>query len=397
MQKSNKSNKSSISNKKATGKSSGIKRGIPVGVSSKGGASLQVDYVVSSREHMATLSGNSAPFLLLGSSGTFPGYDLNPGNRLVFPWLSLVASAYEKYRFEQLSFEVVPRNPSTVSGAVYLALDYDWDDNPATNVAEFMSNRGAINSDVWTPATLNVDVRRLNEDVPWRYVADFPRTDSSQRMVYGGFLMLAIAGTSASVSFDVYVNYRVKLSLPALHSVDSTATYTLPAAKVIAAGGNGHFESLPTISGIVSVLTGVAGTPMFSGGTAPPANTAAYRIGTAGKGELTLNLQPASAGSAPNSFVTDSLFDGGVFDANGVFQGAVSTAGLASAALRYPGPDVVGDWAVAGATARAAWTLSLAALRRVFPLGVYILPYLYSAAGRTLSTSTKLTARYTEL
>jgi hypothetical protein len=67
MQKSNKSNKSSISNKKATGKSSGIKRGIPVGVSSKGGASLQVDYVVSSREHMATLSGNSAPFLLLGS------------------------------------------------------------------------------------------------------------------------------------------------------------------------------------------------------------------------------------------------------------------------------------------------------------------------------------------
>lgn len=365
---------------------------VPAGVSFKQSGSITPDHLVSGREYMFSLSGNSSSFLLLGLSGTFPGYDLNPGNRVMFPWLSLVACAYEKYRFELLEFEIVPRNPTTVSGAVYSALDYDWDDTPASSAAELMSNKGAVSSDVWTPHVMRVDARRLNEDVPWRYVADLPRTESSQRLTYGGFLMIAIAGTTVPVSFDVFVQYKIRLSLPALHAVDSSAIYTFTSPVVIGAGSTAAFPGLPAISGISSVVSGIGGIPLLAG---YPSGTPAYRVGVSGRGELSLTAKPATAGSPPSAFVTDTSLDAAITDASGVVLDYLSS--IASSISAFAGPDTPGTWATNGAVGKSSVSVSMAALRRLVPLAAYLVPRLISTAGRTLSTATTLSARYTEL
>lgn len=373
---------------------------VPAAMAAKRQDNIEADHVVQSREFIFNVSGNSAPYLLLGLSGNFPGYDLNPANRVMFPWLSQVASAYEKYRFESLSFEIVPRNPTSASGAVYAAVDYDWDDNPATTTAELMSNRGAVSGDVWTPMVLNVDIRRLNEDVPWRYIADFPRSENSQRMVYAGFFMIAIAGTASTVSFDVFARYKVRLSLPALHAIDASSTYTFPAAKVLPAATYAFPDSLPVITGIANLVAGVSGVPPMVGGGIPAgagANVPVYKLGTASKGELNLTAQVGTTGSPPSAWVTDSLLDGQLHDSAGNFLASVSTANVASVMQMFMGPDASATWATNGALGRAVYTLSLAAVRRLWPTAAYLLPFLYSSAGRTLSTSSKLTARYTEI
>lgn len=359
--------------------------------------SLPAEMVISHREFMFNLSGNSSTFLLLGSSGAFPGYDLNPGNRIMFPWLGVLSAAFEKYRFEALKFEIVPRNPTSVPGAMYAALDYDWDDTPATSVAELMSNRGAISSDVWSPSTLTVDVRRLNEDVPYRYVADFPRTDTSQRMVYGGFLMIAISGTTSSVSFDVFCEYKIRLSLPALHSIDSVSSYTLPDPVTLAAGVAQYWKYLPTLAGFAQAVVGQGGVPVFtSAGVVPPVGYPVYRLGAVNRGSISLTANPATAGSPPSSYVTDTSFNGVLFDAKGAW---VADLGSSSASFLQvnPGPDSAATWATNGALGKAGFSISLAAIRALYPLAVYLVPYIASVAGRVLSTSTKLSARYTEL
>lgn len=367
---------------------------VPAAKSATRSTQIAADHVVAGRELMASVSGNSAAFLLLGSSGVFPGYDLNPGNRTMFPWLSLVASAYEKYRFETLEFEVVPRNPTSSAGAVYAALDYDWDDNPATTANELMSNRGAISSDVWSPSKFAVDIRRLNEDVPWRYVADFPRSDSSQRMVYGGFFMIGIAGTAAAVSFDIFVNYRVKFSLPALHSLDSSSSMTFPLIKTLSAAVMGFFDTLPSVTGINTVIAGQSGAPIMGGYS----NMPAYKIGTASKGTLSLVANPATAASPPSTYVADTVFGGQVYDAVGTALAQIdSTPGLVSASQFPQGPETGATWATNGALGRASYSISLAVLRKMLPQAVYLVPYLFSTAGRVLSTASKLSSRYTEL
>lgn len=367
---------------------------VPAAKGAKRNDVISGEHTVQSREFVANLSGNSSGFLLLGVSGSFPGYDLNPGNQVVFPWLSLIAAAYEKYRFEDLSFELVPRNPTSAAGAVYMALDYDWDDTPATTLNELMSNRGAVNSDVWTPCKLRVDIPRLNEDVPWRYVADFPRTESSQRMVYGGFLMVGIAGTAATVSFDLFVQYRIRFSLPALHSLDSSVTHTFTVAKTVPALGTGWFDTLPVISGIATVLSGVAGTPILGGS---PSGTPAYKIGTGSKGEFTLTLGAATAGQPPSNYPADTTFDAVLADASGNLLAYASAAGAASAAMFQQGPDSAATWSTNGALGRSLYSFSLNALRKAYPTLAFIVPYVYSVAGRVLSTSSKISARYTEL
>ncbi len=348
------------------------------------------------REFAFSLSGNSASFQLLGLSASFPGYDINPGNSQVFPWLSRVASAYEKYRFENLEFEIIPRNPTTVSGAVSTAIDYDFADEVANSPAELMSNQGAVSADVWSPCTMRVDCARMNQDLPWRYVASFPRSgpDVSERLVYGGFLMVGIAGTTTTVAFDVFVKYTVCLDLPAVHSTSSALSQALPAAQTLAAGVYTGPSILPVVAGVRKVLSGLNGVPAL--GTVLAAGSPAYDVGSVQKGNLSFTAKLATAGSPPSAYGADTAVDASCFDANGVSLGPISsTSPLLS--IPFPGPDSLATWATNGAVSNSGWSVNLADLRKLYPTLAYIAPHFFSSAGRVLSTASSVATRYVDL
>lgn len=60
-------------------------------------------------------------------------FSINPGLSQTFPWLSVMAQAWEKYRFKYLRICYLSRTGSTTIGQVLIAPDYDSaDDSPST-------------------------------------------------------------------------------------------------------------------------------------------------------------------------------------------------------------------------------------------------------------------------
>lgn len=358
-------------------------------LSSKDSANLGDGIVVRHREFVANVQGNNSVFQLLGLSAAIPGYDINPGCGTMFPWLSGIALNYEKYRFEALRFDVVPRNPSSLAGALYAGIDYDWDDIPAATEGQLMSNRGAISSDIWTKVSVPVDCARINQDMPYRYVAASAKGDSAQRQVFAGYFMIGIAGTAATVSFDIFVDYTVRLSLPALHTVDESGAVALPEKTLVAGVPNGFVDipKLPSLQ-VVTVGVDVPNVPNL-------VNAKGYRLPLTPTGALLSYIDMATGGATPASFAADTTFDWVLASATGstltndlnAYMGQSAWQTVKSAA----------NWLVNGLEGRAWSSLDLDRIRKQFPTASYIIPKVVSAAGRVLTAGNALSTRYTSL
>lgn len=94
---------------------------------------------------------------------------------------------YEKYKFHALSFEFIPGNPSTTGGRIHAFVDYDYDDPVPTSLSAMSASYGIVSNDVWQTFKVNVDVRRMNEILPYRYINRTTRdVEVEARTIYGG-------------------------------------------------------------------------------------------------------------------------------------------------------------------------------------------------------------------
>lgn len=53
---------------------------------------------------------------------------ISPSTASVFPWLSQIAGAYEKYVIHTIRFDYVPSCSTLADGIIYLAFDHDPSD-----------------------------------------------------------------------------------------------------------------------------------------------------------------------------------------------------------------------------------------------------------------------------
>lgn len=86
-----------------------------------------------------------------GTGTQILNFDCNPGLFDMFPWLSKVASAYETYRFNSLTFLFVPVLSSSTDGAVALCPDYDAADvNSSHSKTELLSFEDSVRGNIWS-------------------------------------------------------------------------------------------------------------------------------------------------------------------------------------------------------------------------------------------------------
>lgn len=372
-----------------------MRRAIPVSYADNRLASLGSDIVVSNREMVTSFSTTGAAGLNpLGVSAFTPGYDINPGSQLTFPWLAHIAVAYEKYRFEKLVFELVPRNSTTTVGAYMMCVDYDFDDPVPTSAAQVMANLGAISGDMFSVKTLTVDCKRMNEGMPWRYVESLKRVNDASRMVYGGYWYGAAVNTAVSTAADLFVSYKVRLALPSLHTQDSDICCTLLPETQCPAGTRRAMPTLPKLGQIQAVNIGTSDCPTlgsFLTGTA-------YKIGAGSRGVLQMMADLATAGSAPNSYATDTSFNCEVFDVNGNSIGSAAVTDIFPGAQTRQGAKVDAEWAVVDKPGRASWAIYLDKLRQKYLNAAYLVPFVYSVGGRVLTAAvSQLGASFREL
>lgn len=158
-------------------------------------------------------------------------HHINPGNPLLFPWLSEIATRFESYKFSKLRFVYEPQSPTSSSGTVMLVTDYDEADSAPTSKTQFMAFKGGVRSPPWFTCAFEADPADLSKRTTY-FVRNSSQaaTGNDSRLYDTGQFYLAYEGDTAAGGFsagELYVDYEVTLMTPALESsaLSGSATY----------------------------------------------------------------------------------------------------------------------------------------------------------------------------
>lgn len=180
---------------------------------------------------------HSELFATVSSRTTFDPYSylINPGQTSVFPWLSVQAAGWERYRFKKLRFEFLSRVAATTSGAVTLGVDYDVADAPPDSELTLMSYQNSVQDAPWKNQQLILSKESLNAQSKYRYVhtTDVVPSTAEARQDYAGKLFVQALGATAGLVFGtLVVHYEVEFVTPQLSNGATASNHiTIPAAS----------------------------------------------------------------------------------------------------------------------------------------------------------------------
>ncbi len=181
---------------------------------------------VSSTELVASSIAGSVAFSV---SQSLP---LNPGLSGTFPWLSTIASSYERYRFRRLVFHFNTSCATSFTGRIRMAFEYDPSDADPDTAAKMGSYLGNISFSPWTTtAKLAADSRLLfrNGPLETKIIRDGPACPI-ENYDCGRFLLALDGQAGTSAVGELLVEYEVDLLIPQLElatpSSGSVSFYT---------------------------------------------------------------------------------------------------------------------------------------------------------------------------
>jgi hypothetical protein len=140
-------------------------------------------------------------------------YEVNPGIAATFPWLAGFAVNFESYRFRKLIFHYHTSAPTTESGTIYLAPDYDASDAAYPSEAAISNTGGSVSIAVWKNTILRLSPKLIHQQNDWLYV----------RSQYVGTAIADYDGCSVSIASIVntpgakgklIVEYEVEFRTP---------------------------------------------------------------------------------------------------------------------------------------------------------------------------------------
>jgi hypothetical protein len=202
-------------------------------------------------------------------------YPINPGQALLFPWLSTIAKQFERYQFEKLAFifkkEVSEFNAAGAAGKVIMSVDFDAADPPPgtkQQMEDTVPHADAMPCQSFSLPISPLDLNSTNTLGRFVRTGGLPGgTDIKTTDV--GNLNVATQGVPSNVEIgELHVAYRIRLIKPVLENLagapaNNQATMfitTAPQAlistnvKVLPGGGAGSVNGLGiALAGGVSV------------------------------------------------------------------------------------------------------------------------------------------------
>ncbi len=228
-----------------------------------GNASIAAAYSLTQQSSTASVLSSSASStrmthreLVDKISGTAAftalGYRINPGNNSMFPWLSVQARGWQKYKFNRLSFTYYTRTGTTTPGSVTLAVDYDSADRAPDDAHEMSSLAGAVEDSPWKTLTHVANPSRLKE----LYVSTVLPPNTDIKTYDTGVLYLATEGGTSVNWGRLWVEYDVTFYSPALNESMSSGELAFSTATAPSISASGFIG--PTTSGIDSGENGMS-------------------------------------------------------------------------------------------------------------------------------------------
>lgn len=220
---------------------------------------------ISNCEYITDLNASGAAFKI----NVLP---LNPADPATFPWLSKVASLYQKYKFEQLIFEF-RSNTSDYSaagplGTVILSPVYNVLADVPQSKQQLEAYAHAVSSKPSNSMMCGVECASSEDNIKWYYVRN--ASDAPTQFTDPGTFFTATNGLPGAVGSlgELWVHYTIKFDEPILTTRQAQQAYAQVKVTNNAAGlgdtfmaglraftsggGTGIDTEDPAISGVVS-------------------------------------------------------------------------------------------------------------------------------------------------
>lgn len=166
---------------------------------------------------------------------------VNPGVVACFPWLSGIATNYQKFRWRYLKFFFSTSVPTSASGKAFLQLQYDTIDNQATTFAQVMAGDSAAAGPTWFGGAINEAKafdNNMNADSNIYVVADNSKMPNDWYYVRATAALsahVAMTGTATGGNGTLAVSagsYLDEAALPCRINYGSQASLNSAAARV---------------------------------------------------------------------------------------------------------------------------------------------------------------------
>jgi hypothetical protein len=293
------------------------------------------------RELIASITGSTA--------FTTTQFAINPGLVGTFPWLSIEAQGWEKYKFNSLRFCTYTRTGTSTPGSQSLIVDYDAADSAPASEEIASTYYGTIEDAPWKDSCMELDKARLS---PERFLRSGTLASNLDIKTYdvGNFYLGTSDGTAVSWS-KLWVEYDVTLINPQLPSSGLVLNTSGTLNSSVAQSSTALFGTTNVVTGPFTI-TGT-GTNIFT--------ISGLTIGVTYVISLSVTGTVLSVLSATFTGDTSAVVIGSTSEAN-----ASATAIQVSYSVLASATTVVATYSCTGTTVTAA-LMSVAA----FPVGAY--------------------------
>jgi hypothetical protein len=285
------------------------------------------DIHVHHREYVQDLAGSVA-----FASTSLP---INPGQVLLFPWLSQIAQRYESYRFNSLRFCLETTSPTTATGSVILAVDFDAADDAPVSKIQAMSYRSSVRGAPWDALEQNLLPEDLHK-LPMNYVrttVSLPANLDIKTYDIGNLIMITQGQAGTSSVSELYVEYDVNLITPQIDA--STNGFFISGSAgltaVVGFGTNAAIDAQSTVpisintagdtltflsnfSGVITAIyTGTVLGPVATVGSTATIDAGYHSAGTNNTAYMVLYRIVASPGQTLKVQLTETTFTGALY------------------------------------------------------------------------------------
>jgi hypothetical protein len=145
------------------------------------------------------------------------GYNINPGIKDLFPWLSGIAGRFQEYRINRMKVEFQTRTATTQGGIVVLAPDYSVSDAPPSIEQDMMAYQDAVSSTVWRDVHCKLDPKALMSTGARKFVRA-QVTSGDSHLYDAGKFYIGHETTYLGTVGKLWVDYDISLFTPQLNS-----------------------------------------------------------------------------------------------------------------------------------------------------------------------------------
>jgi hypothetical protein len=219
------------------------------------------DCIIRHREYIQEINaGGSSPSVF-----TAQQLSIQPGASASFPWLSQIATRFEKYQFKMLKFIFETEAPTALGGSLMLTVDYDASDPAPISKVQAMAYENAVRSPPWQECEHRSRVMDISNQKGY-YIRDSALGANQDIKLYDTgnlFICSQNVATAGSLLGELYVEYEIHLMTPQLPSapVASTLSGTAGTAASIVTTGQVITGNLITsqVGNLVSLTNLIVG------------------------------------------------------------------------------------------------------------------------------------------